>query len=53
MQITNFPIEKIFHDDVSTDYSKATLLDYEKNHPCRFNNIYQTVNQFQNKLYFN
>jgi glycosyltransferase involved in cell wall biosynthesis len=46
MQKTDFDFEIIIHDDASTDKTAEIVKLYESKYPEKFNNIYQTENQF-------
>jgi glycosyltransferase involved in cell wall biosynthesis len=46
MQRTTFSFEIIVHDDASTDTTAAIVRSIERSAPNKFNNIYQTQNQF-------
>jgi len=46
MQITDFPIEIIIHDDASTDATADIISQYEKKHPGLIKPIYQKENQY-------
>jgi len=46
MQITDFPIEIIVHDDASTDDTAKKIKKYEEDFPDKLIPIYQTENQW-------
>ncbi|MBN1186218.1 MAG: glycosyltransferase [Bacteroidales bacterium] len=46
MQITNFPIEILIHDDASTDGTAKIIMEYEKKYPDIIKPIYQKENQY-------
>lgn len=50
MQKTTFPFEVIVHDDASTDGSAAIIREYTERYPNIFRPIYQTVNQYSQKV---
>ena len=50
MQRTNFPFEVLVHDDASTDNSAAIIREYEEKYPHIIKPIYQTVNQYSQKI---
>lgn len=52
MQKTTFPFEVIIHDDASTDGSAAIIREYEERYPDIIRPIYQTVNQYSQKIPF-
>lgn len=50
MQKTTFPFEVIVHDDASTDHSADIIREYSEKYPDIFRPIYQTVNQYSQKV---
>jgi glycosyltransferase involved in cell wall biosynthesis len=52
IQKTTFKVEFLIHDDASTDGTTEIIKKYEREHPDKFNNVYQEENQFlkQNTL---
>ncbi len=52
MQKTNFPFEVIIHDDASTDGTADIIREYEKKYPDIIKPIYQTENQWSQKIPF-
>lgn len=46
MQVTDFPVEIIIHDDASNDGTAEIIKEYEARYPLLFRNILQTVNQW-------
>lgn len=46
MQITDFHVEIIIHDDCSTDNSADIIREYEREYPALFHAIYQQENQY-------
>lgn len=50
MQTTTFPFEVIVHDDASTDHSADIIREYAEKYPNIFRPIYQTVNQYSQKV---
>ena len=50
MQKTSFPFEVLVHDDASTDSSAAIIREYEEKYPDIIKPIYQTVNQYSQKV---
>ena len=49
-QKTNFTFEVLVHDDASTDDSAAIIREYEQKYPDLIKPIYQTVNQYSQKV---
>lgn len=49
-QETDFPFEVLIHDDASTDATAAVIREYEEKYPQIIRPIYQTVNQFSQKI---
>jgi len=52
-QKTNFPYEVLVHDDASTDSSAAIIREYEEKYPEIIKPIYQTVNQYSQRVPIN
>lgn len=50
MQETDFPFEVLVHDDASTDSSADIIREYEAKYPEIIKPIYQTVNQYSQKV---
>ena len=50
MQETQFPFEVIVHDDASTDGTANIIKKYEKKYPDLIKAIYQSNNQFSQKV---
>jgi len=50
MQETDFPFEVLVHDDASTDSSADIIREYEAKYPEIIKPIYQTVNQYSQKI---
>ena len=50
MQKTSFPFEVLVHDDASTDDTADIIRKYEKKYPDIIKPIYQTVNQYSQKV---
>jgi glycosyltransferase involved in cell wall biosynthesis len=50
MQKTNFKFEVIVHDDASTDHSADIIREYEQKYPEIIRPIYQTENQYSQKV---
>lgn len=50
MQKTNFPFEVIVHDDASPDKTADIIREYEEKYPDIIKPIYQTQNQFSQKI---
>lgn len=50
MQRTNFAFEAIVHDDASTDHTAAIIREYAEKYPDIIKPIYQTVNQYSQKV---
>ncbi|GHV23743.1 glycosyl transferase [Planctomycetales bacterium] len=46
MQKTDFPVEALIHDDVSTDGTADIIREYEQKYPDLIKPIYQTENQW-------
>lgn len=53
MQQTDFPFEVLVHDDASTDGSADIIREYEEKYPDIIKPIYQTVNQYSQKIPIN
>lgn len=50
MQKTNFKFEVLIHDDASTDKSAEIIREYEEKYPDIIKPIYQTENQYSQKI---
>ena len=50
MQKTNFKFEVLVHDDASTDNTANIIREYEQKYPEIIKPIYQTVNQYSQKI---
>lgn len=50
MQKTDFPFEILVHDDASTDSTAQIIREFEEKYPELFVPIYQTVNQYSQKI---
>ena len=50
MQKTNFPFEVIVHDDASPDKTADIIREYEAKYPDIIKPIYQTENQYSQKI---
>ncbi len=50
MQKTNFKFEVLVHDDASTDNTASIIKEYEEKYPDIIKPIYQTVNQYSQKI---
>ena len=50
MQRVNFPYEVLVHDDASTDGTADIVREYEKQYPGILKPIYQTKNQYSQKI---
>lgn len=53
MQKTTFPFEVLIHDDASTDESAEIIREYEEKYPELIFPIYQTENQYSQKVPIN
>lgn len=49
-QKTDFPFEILVHDDASTDDTAAIIREYEEKYPQLIKPIYQTENQYSQKI---
>ena len=49
-QKTSFPFEVIIHDDASTDSTASIIREYETKYPDIIKPIYQTENQYSQKI---
>lgn len=52
-QQTDFPFEVLVHDDASTDNSASIIREYEDKYPEIIKPIYQTVNQYSQRVPIN
>src|SRR5690606_19007200 len=50
MQETTFRVEVLIHDDASTDDTATIIREYESRYPSIFKVIYQTENQYSQKI---
>ncbi len=50
MQVTDFPVEIIVHDDASTDNTPSIIRQYEQQYPRLIKTIYQSENQYSRGL---
>lgn len=50
MQVVDFPIEIIIHDDASTDHTAKIIKEYENKYPDIIKPVFQKVNQYSKKI---